>query len=65
MEFVKNSIEYQDLSTPKEVLHQISEAKYHLKNIRLSLKESLYHLKKYSHHASLANKTFNSEDNHA
>ncbi len=65
MELEKNSIACQHLSTQEELFYQLSQEKYHLKYICESLKDTLYHLKKYSHHASLANKSFNSEVNHA
>ena len=65
MGFVKNSIACQHLSTEQELLYQLSQEKHHLEYICKSLEDVLYHLKKYSYHASLANKSFNSEVNHA
>jgi len=54
MSFARNSMDSFDLSKSEELKYQLSEARYHLENIRLSLKESVYHLKKFHEHVSLA-----------
>lgn len=53
MSFEKNSTDFSDLSKLEEISYQTSESKYHLENIRSSLQDAIYHLKKYYYHVSL------------
>lgn len=64
MSFAENSIHLFDLSKSEELNYQLSESKYHLKHISLSLQEAMRHLKKYHSHISslkVCIKNFNKE----
>jgi hypothetical protein len=53
MLFAKNLTHTQLLGKAEELTYQIGEIKFHLENIRTSMKEAIYHLQKCKYHSEL------------
>ncbi len=52
MLIVEKSSHSLDLCKSEELKYQVSQLKYHLESVRLSLKEAVHHMKKTRQHAS-------------